>query len=847
MRIRLIAGVALLLVAFWLRTAALDSLPPGLSRDESANVLDAFHLSRTGVLPLYEDPEIGRPEPLFRIIQAAGISLFGAEIWAVRMVSVLVGVLSVAAAAWAAREVLHDFAPSHRRTAGLAAAAALAVALGHVTLSRSLYRGIPQPLFMLLFVGLLLRGLRTGRRRDLILSGVSLAAALYTYTAALVLPLGLLVAAGSLLLFRRAAWRAWLPSLGWAVGAFMVLVIPIGLVFVQRPEAVIARAADVSGADLAYTPARRLEIMLSVFVARGDDNPQYNSAGAPLLPPVFNLLFAAGLVVLAARIRRVESALVLSLLVLATTPALLSNEISHGLRICGEYAVFPLIVGSGVAGLLALLSRWLPRVSRRALTAGGVLALLLITGADALAAHQSYTAYWQSPLTWPVFGRDLPIGEWFFRTDRRDFARWLAVQEPPLLLPLVDLNDPPVRAWLLDVYPEVTTADSLTRLPAGTRVVVPWVLGMDDIRRSNRQAALLRDGTITLLPPFSAETHAALLAGIDAAPMVTRQGVLDLMARVSVLPDEMAVTFEPRVDVSAAPTFGGELQLVGWRGPDALSGSAAQEVTYVLEWEALRPLGHNYSAFLQLWTQEATAVAGHERGIWRWLLPTSVWPVGMTVPDAHPLQIPADLAPGAYRLVTGVYVYPDSRLPVFLPDGEPAGDVATVGWVKVPQRDEPPARPASLDVTLGDVLALRDARAVLEDAGRVRLTLQWTALVERPDVDATIFVHVVDENGAIVAQQDARPWGGQYPTFIWGAGERVQTEHLLPIGDAAPETLHVFVGMYTYPDLARLPLVQDGRPADDNRADLGTLADLLAPQQESRSPQPEGDQVGGSP
>ena len=45
--------------------------------------------------------------------------------------------------------------------------------------------------------------------------------------------------------------------------------------------------------------------------------------------------------------------------------------------------------------------------------------------------------------------------------------------------------------------------------------------------------------------------------------------------------------------------------------------------------------------------------------------PTALWRPGQTVTDAHELQLPADLPPGKYRILAGLYVAPDGpRLPV---------------------------------------------------------------------------------------------------------------------------------------------------------------------------------------
>src|SRR5258708_10964569 len=100
-------------------------------------------------------------------------------------------------------------------------------------------------------------------------------------------------------------------------------------------------------------------------------------------------------------------------------------------------------------------------------------------------------------------------------------------------------------------------------------------------------------------------------------------------------------------------------------------------------------------------------------------------------------------------------------------------------------------------------------------------------MVWRPDFDATIFVHLIDSQGKIAAQQDARPWGGQYPTFIWDQGEIVQTDYTFDLKNVLDSgDLSVEVGMYTFPDLKRLAVTQTNIPAPDRAVHLGTLSEL---------------------
>jgi hypothetical protein len=728
---------------------------------------------------------------------------------------------------------LPDLDPRARRAAGFAAAGALAVALSHVALSRAIYRGIVQPPVMLLWVGFLLRGFEHGRRRDFILAGLCLGILMYTYTAALVLPLSLAAVGLSLMFFRHRAWRTWLPGLIVPGVVFAVLIAPGGLRLLAYPNTVLGRTAAVSG-DLGWDWGARWSGLVAQFFTRGDVNPQYNVESVPLLPPGFEALFVLGLPALVVRLRQPSSVLITALLVLAAIPVLASDEIPHGLRIMGEFAVFPLVIGAGVGAItmfgLVALGRFRATLSHNWLVVVVFLLLTALIVSDAVYARQTYAAYWEQPYTWRVHDRDLQHSEWFFRPDRREFARWLSAQQGPLLVPLTELNTPTTRAWLLRPYPDVVTAGDAFAIPADTRIVVPWSLELGDLRRATRHYALLQDGTIMLLPPFSSETHTALLEDIDSAEAVRRANG-DLLARVGWLPDGLTLAFEPPVqaeDGTALASFGGEVALLAWRGPDTLE-EEAQSFTYTLDWSALRRLGHYYSAFLQLQTQSGERIAGDDVELWRWLYPTNVWRVGDVVPDVHRLEFPADLPPGAYRLVVGVYPAVGGWLSTFSPDGDPLGDAATIGWVKVPQREPPPSGPGALpvDATLGNLFALRAASAAYLDDGRVRLVLEWESLAQRPAVDATIFVHVTGADGQNVAQDDVRPWGGQYPTFIWEMGERVRTEHLLDLQGAPVDDVRVFVGMYTLPDVSRLSVVQDGESTSDARVSLGVLGVLL--------------------
>ena len=118
------------------------------------------------------------------------------------------------------------------------------------------------------------------------------------------------------------------------------------------------------------------------------------------------------------------------------------------------------------------------------------------------------------------------------------------------------------------------------------------------------------------------------------------------------------------------------------------------------------------------------------------------------------------------------------------------------------------------DFNFGDEVQL--AGFSVEDAEEfvpgdpVLLTLFWTT--DRALENAyTVFTHVTDSDGNVVAQADRQPVGGSRPTNSWQVGEMIVDSYaiLLP-EDVAPGEYRLRVGLYLWPDLTRLVLVDDG-------------------------------------
>jgi hypothetical protein len=824
--------ISVLLVAFWLRSHALDQYPPGVSNDEAVNVVDTFHIHRTGVAPAYEDK--GRPEVVYRILTSVAMWAWGDSVWTARLSNAMWSMLTLAAVYCLASEAMIGLDNRLRRITGIIALITLTIMLGHITLSRALYRAIPQMLFVALSAGFILRGLRTTRWHNFIFAGIFALLAVYTYPAAFFYPPALVILGISLLILRLHEWRVWLPRMLVAALAAFVVAIPFIYLYLTNPDAILARAADVASGQ-AQDWNRAFNALIGQFLTNGDENPQYNVARAPIIPPILQPIFFIGLIALVIRIRKPSSWFIAAMLVLFSIPVLGSNEITHGLRISSEFVVVPVIVGIGIGTLLHFLPQKRFPILRWAYPAV-IIAFIGVLGYGAVTAWQIYRDYWEKPdewQLWRIFGEQLDHNEWFFRTDRRNFADWLIAQDFPMLIPIEELNRQTTRAWLVGTYPHVTTAAETFKLPENTHIVVPYALELGDLMRDTRQYALLNTGTITLLPPFSTETHQSLLENIEAGTRIEGEGVvLTFLGYEKPVPADFELDFEGIYLSGEQPlaVFGNdEIYLTGWYGDTTLENQESVKIT--LSWSPTRQLRHEYLSILQLQTQDFQRVAGDDdyAFIQRWLYPSTVWQVGDTVPDTHIFSLPPDLPVGAYRLMAGVKYTNYPTLEAVSNVGEVVNNLATIGWLKVPQSEIPeiPDSAIVVDAQIADTFRLFHVEAISVDNGQILVRLYWQSLVDRPALDATIFVHATDNSGAIVAQSDIRPWGGQYPTFIWDTGETVVSEHLLATESLDISELNLRVGMYIFPGPQNLPAVINDEVMANGLIELGGFSTFM--------------------
>jgi hypothetical protein len=125
-----------------------------------------------------------------------------------------------------------------------------------------------------------------------------------------------------------------------------------------------------------------------------------------------------------------------------------------------------------------------------------------------------------------------------------------------------------------------------------------------------------------------------------------------------------------------------------------------------------------------------------------------------------------------------------------------------------------------LDVDLGGEVSLVGFELLdetVEPNQILRLTLQWSA-VRRPSEDYVVLVHLLDDEGRLIAQHDGQPVGGSRSATSWQVGETVVDKHglLIPPG-IPPGGYRLVAGMYLPATGERLPVLEaQGETGEDS-------------------------------
>ncbi len=264
--------------------------------------------------------------------------------------------------------------------------------------------------------------------------------------------------------------------------------------------------------------------------------------------------------------------------------------------------------------------------------------------------------------------------------------------------------------------------------------------------------------------------------------------------------------------------FDNKVQLLGYDiEPEHVRLREAIVVT--LYWRALNEMEEEYTVGVHLVGPGYESYGGRDSYPARGNYATSLWNEGDMIRDIYWLPVPRDFpTPSAGRVEVTLYVHSTGqRLPVLNPQGEMEGDSVLLSGFGVVAREEPRySIQYPLDHTLGGMVRLLGYDVPDRTLGALPLTLYWQGLAEMEE-DYTVFVHVLDEEGNLLGQDDRQPCNGRYPTSVWEEGRIIEDKHYVDVAGGlppGPHLLRIVVGMYLLETMQRLPVLDaDGTAA----------------------------------
>jgi len=265
---------------------------------------------------------------------------------------------------------------------------------------------------------------------------------------------------------------------------------------------------------------------------------------------------------------------------------------------------------------------------------------------------------------------------------------------------------------------------------------------------------------------------------------------------------------QPLPNASALPAAPG-LTLAGWQ-VDRSTVQQSGTVGVVLFWRVTGPVTD--LPLLQLVGASGSIVSSGDSSELLTALPLSQWPAGRIIADRHLLHIGgrADTGQATLQLTSNI-------APVSL------GQITIQA---LPRLLVLPLLQHKIEVTFGDSMRLA-GYARQQDApapGSVlRLTLYWQA-VGLPPVDETVFVHLVDAAGHLVAQSDGPPSNGEAPTSTWVVGQVIADPHVMTLpSNLPPGDYRLQVGVYNLQTSERLRATGSLVDNEATQADLETI------------------------
>jgi 4-amino-4-deoxy-L-arabinose transferase-like glycosyltransferase len=253
------------------------------------------------------------------------------------------------------------------------------------------------------------------------------------------------------------------------------------------------------------------------------------------------------------------------------------------------------------------------------------------------------------------------------------------------------------------------------------------------------------------------------------------------------LPQRLTVDQVPVTVRSVNASFGDQLVLLGYELSDE-SVRAGESLYVWLYWLCRQEMDENYTFYTHLARPDDLRLGGMDSYPGAGMYPTRLWTPGEVVVDVQRIDVRPDVRsfrPGILRV--GVYRTPGfEHLPALDAQGNEIHVAPEIARLRVVPAQNPHYEPQhDVQASFGGKVQLTgyDVSTSTPKAGQLwEITLYWQTMTDLA-ADHTVFLHLVNDAGELVTQEDQPPRDGQYPTHLWQAGDLIKDEHQMQLPD----------------------------------------------------------------
>ena len=227
---------------------------------------------------------------------------------------------------------------------------------------------------------------------------------------------------------------------------------------------------------------------------------------------------------------------------------------------------------------------------------------------------------------------------------------------------------------LIQSYPSINQANNTLARDAWTQILA-MDLPADAILLSNDRNELMplwyyqfvtgqQPGWLGLFPLITPDPAFRSVGGVLDQALASDRPVylikpmpgLNLKADLTALPAQplaqlyQATPIDTTLQSPASIPYGDSLQLIGQS-----QALRATELSVTLYWQVSTPLAYDYTTYVHLIDAEDLGRVQSDHRPGGVYYPSSLWQPGETLRDQHTLNLPADVPPGSYELLVGVY------------------------------------------------------------------------------------------------------------------------------------------------------------------------------------------------